>query len=86
MMEIFEFTPKGVCASKIIFNIENNKVLDAKVIGGCPGNGLGIRNLLKNQSIDYIIEKFDGIKCGAKSTSCPEQIANGLKAYKQKRD
>lgn len=85
-METFEYTPKGVCSSKIIFNIDNNKVLDAKIIGGCPGNSLGIRSLLKNQEIDYIIDKLDGIKCGFKNTSCPEQIANALKEYKQKRD
>lgn len=85
-MEIFEYSPKGVCSSKIIFNIENNRVLDAKVIGGCPGNSLGIRSLLKNQEIDYIINKLDGIKCGGKNTSCPDQIAIGLKQYKQKRD
>jgi uncharacterized protein (TIGR03905 family) len=85
-VETFEYTPKGVCSSKIIFNIDNNKVLDAKIIGGCPGNSLGIRSLLKDQEIDYIIDKLDGIKCGFKNTSCPEQIANALKEYKQKRD
>ena len=86
MMETFEFKPSGVCSTKIIFNIENNKVIDAKVIGGCPGNGLGIRSLLKNQDIDSVIEKLEGIKCGFKPTSCPDQIAKGLKEYKQKRD
>ena len=85
-MEKFEYSPVGVCSSKFVFNIENNKVLDAKIIGGCPGNSLGIRSLLKNQEIDYIIEKLDGIKCGFKNTSCPDQIANALKEYKQKRD
>ena len=85
-MEIFEYEPKGVCSSKIIFNTDNNKVFDAKIIGGCPGNSLGIRSLLKDQEIDYIIEKLDGIKCGFKNTSCPDQIANALKEYKQKRD
>lgn len=85
-MEIFEYSPKGVCANKFIFNIEKNKVLDIKIIGGCPGNGLGIRSLLKDQEIDYIIERLDGIKCSFKNTSCPDQIANALKEYKQKRD
>ena len=85
-METFEYIPKGVCSSKIIFDINNNKILDAKIIGGCPGNGLGIRSLLKDQEIDYIIEKLEGIKCGFKNTSCPDQIANALKEYKHKRD
>ena len=57
-METFEYNPKGVCSSKIIFNIDNNKILDAKIVGGCPGNSLGIRSLLKDQEIDYIIENY----------------------------
>lgn len=84
-METFEYTPKGVCSSKMIFNIENDKVLDVKVIGGCPGNSLGIRELCKGQEIDYIIEKLEGIKCGFKNTSCPDQIATALKEYKKNR-
>lgn len=86
MMENFEYTPKGVCSSKIIYSIDGDIVIDVKVIGGCPGNSLGVRSLLKNQSIDYIIEKLEDIKCGNKTTSCPDQIAQGLKEYKQKRD
>ena len=60
-METYEYIPKGVCSNKIIFNIEDNIVLDAKVIGGCPGNSLGIRSLLKGNSIDYIIEKLPAV-------------------------
>ena len=86
MLEIFEYSPKGVCSSKIIFSIDNNKVLDAKIIGGCPGNSLGVISLLKDHEIDYIIGKLAGIKCGFKNTSCPDQIAIALKEYKQKRD
>lgn len=85
-METFEYIPKGVCSSKIIFNLDNNTLSDVRVIGGCPGNSLGIRALCKNQNIDNIIEKLDGIKCGYKKTSCPDQIACALKEYKQKRD
>ena len=85
-MEIFEYTPKGVCSSKIIFYIDNNKILDVKIIGGCPGNSLGIRSLLKNCEINYIIDKLEGISCGNKTTSCPDQISKALKEYKQKRD
>lgn len=85
-MKTFEYTPKGVCSSKMIFNIEGDTLLDVRVIGGCPGNSLGIRSLLKNQNIDEIIEKLEGIRCGYKNTSCPDQIAQALKQYKQKRD
>lgn len=85
-MEIFEYNPKGVCSSKMIFKIENNTIIDAKIVGGCPGNSLGVSALVKNQNIDDIIDKLDGIRCGFKNTSCPDQISNALKEYKQKRD
>ena len=85
-METFEYTPKGVCSSKMVFQIDGDTIIDAKVIGGCPGNSLGVRALVRNQNIDDIIDKLDGIRCGFKSTSCPDQISNALKEYKQKRD
>ena len=85
-MEVFEYIPKGVCSSKMIFNIEGDTILDVKIIGGCPGNGLGVRSLIKYQKINDVIDKLDGIRCGFKNTSCPDQISNGLKEYKQKRD
>ena len=85
-MNTYEYSPKGVCSNKMIFNIENNIIKNVKIIGGCPGNGLGITNLLKDQNIDEIINRLDGIKCGFKPTSCPDQIAKALKEYKEKRD
>jgi len=80
-MEKFEFTPKGVCSSKMIFEIENDIIKDLKVIGGCPGNLLGISNLVKGENINNVISKLEGIKCGFKSTSCPDQISIALKEY-----
>ncbi len=85
-MKTFEYTPTGVCSSKMIFNIENDIVKDVRVIGGCPGNSLGIRELCKGQKIDYIIEKLKGIRCGFKSTSCPDQISKALIKYKEESD
>lgn len=85
-METFEYIPNGVCSSKMIFKIDGDTVLDVKVIGGCPGNSLGVSSLCKNQKIDYIIDKLEGIRCGYKTTSCPDQLAKALKSFKQKRD
>lgn len=85
-METFEYSPKGVCSSKMEFKIEGNTIIDVKVIGGCPGNSLGVRALVQNQKIDDVIDKLDGIRCGFKNTSCPDQISVALKEYKQKRD
>ena len=83
---IYEYTPNGVCSSKMVFNIENNKIIDFKVIGGCPGNLLGIKSLIMDKDIDFVIDKLSGIKCGFKSTSCPDQISKALIEYKNKRD
>ena len=80
-MEKFEFTPKGVCSSKMIFEIENNIIKDLKIIGGCPGNLLGISKLVKDENINDVINKLEGIRCGFKSTSCPDQISMALKEF-----
>lgn len=85
-MEFFEYSPKGVCSSKIVFKIERDIIIDLKIIGGCPGNSLGVSALVQNQKIDDIIKKLDGIRCGFKNTSCPDQISIALKEYKKKRD
>ena len=68
-VEIFKYSPKGVCSSKMIIKIENDTNIDVKVIGGCPGNRLGVRALVQNQKIDDVIDKLDGIRCGFKNTS-----------------
>lgn len=85
-MEKFEYKPTGVCSSNMIFEIEDNIVKNVKIIGGCPGNSLGVATLVKNKNIDEVIELLDGIRCGFKTTSCPDQLANALKEYKNKRD
>ena len=83
-METFEYSPKGVCSSKMIFTIDNNIIKDMKVIGGCPGNLLGIRSLCIDKDINEVIDKLKGIRCGFKPTSCPDQIATALLQYKEK--
>lgn len=84
-MEQFEYRPLGVCSKKMIFTIDNDIIKDIKVIGGCPGNLLGINALVKDRNIDDVISKLSGIKCAARPTSCPDQIAEALKEYKNKR-
>ena len=83
-MEIYEYTPIGVCSTKMVFKIKNNKILDFEVINGCPGNLLGIKSLIKGQNIDNVIFKLKDIKCGRKKTSCPDQIALALEEYKRR--
>ena len=83
-METIEFTPTGVCSRKFYIDIEDDIVKNYRSIGGCPGNSLGIGMLVKDQKIDDVIERLKDIKCGAKSTSCPAQLAKALIQYKEK--
>ena len=78
----FEYTPKGVCSRKMIIEVEDGKVKDLQVIGGCNGNLKGIAMLVRGMSVDEVITRLDGITCGSKSTSCPAQLADALKEYK----
>lgn len=67
----------------MIFDIENGVVEDLRVEGGCSGNLQGISSLVKGLPVDEIIDRLSGIRCGSKSTSCPAQIAEALKQYKE---
>ena len=78
----FEYYPRGVCSRKMIFDIENGVVEDLKVEGGCSGNLQGIAKLVEGMEIDEVIKRLEGIRCGFKSTSCPDQIAKALEQYK----
>ena len=79
----YSYKPDGVCSVKMEFNIENNIIKEMRVIGGCPGNYLGIRSLCIGNDIDYVIDKLKDIKCGYRNTSCPDQIARALENYKK---
>jgi len=67
----------------MLFTIENDVVVDLKVIGGCSGNLQGISALVKGMKVDDVIKRLEGIRCGMKPTSCPDQFASALKAYKE---
>ena len=81
---IFEYTPKGVCSRKYTFDIEGDVINSLTVIGGCNGNLKGISNIVRGMTIDKVIENFEGVDCGGKGTSCPDQISRALKSYKEK--
>ena len=78
------YHPQGVCSQEMVFDIEDGVVKDLKVIGGCSGNLQGISKLVKGLTVDEVIEKLRGIRCGFKSTSCPDQISKALEEYKKK--
>lgn len=76
------YRPKGVCSKLMDIEIEDGKIKSVKVTGGCSGNLQGISSLLKGMDVDEAISRMDGIRCGVKATSCPDQIAQALKQYK----
>ena len=78
-----EYKTKGVCASSLSFELVDGKVTDAKFVGGCSGNTQGVARLIEGMDIDEAIQRIDGIDCGGRGTSCPDQLARALKEYKE---
>lgn len=78
----FTYRPKGVCSQLMEIETEGDIVKSVKVTGGCSGNLQGISSLVSGMSIDETISRLEGIKCGWKSTSCPDQLAQALKQIK----
>ena len=78
-----KYKTSGTCSSSIDFEIEDNTIQSVAFTGGCNGNLQGISSLVRGMKIDDAISKLKGIKCGMKSTSCPDQLAKALEAYKQ---
>ena len=79
----YQYKTKGTCSQQILFDIEDNKVHNLQFIGGCHGNLQGICKLVEGMDVDEVISRLDGIRCGMKQTSCPDQLANALKKAKQ---
>ncbi len=81
----FVYNTRGTCSSQIIIDIADDKTITAvRFIGGCNGNLKGIAKLVEGQKIDDVISKLEGITCGFKPTSCPDQLATALKQIKEK--
>ena len=79
-METIQYTPKGVCSRQMEIDVEDGAIQSVRVQGGCSGNLQGIMSLLKGMRVEDAIERLEGIRCGMKPTSCPDQLAQALKA------
>lgn len=80
----FVYKTKGTCSQRILFDIDEGIVSNVQFIGGCNGNLQGIGKLVDGMHADEIIEKLQGIRCGMKATSCPDQLASALKEASSK--
>lgn len=75
----YTYTPTGVCSSKIDLELENGVIRSVVFTGGCNGNLQGISRLIEGMDVDEAISRIEGIHCGYKQTSCPDQLAKALK-------
>lgn len=78
-METITYQPKGVCSRHMEIDMENGVIQAVRVQGGCSGNLQGISSLLVGMTKEDAIRRMEGIRCGAKATSCPDQLAQALK-------
>ena len=76
------YIPEGVCSKQFDISVVNDTVRSVVITKGCPGNTLAVAHLIEGLQIDDAIAKLDGITCGDKSTSCPDQLAQALKTMK----
>lgn len=75
----YEYKTKGTCSQRIFFDVEEGKVKNVQFVGGCNGNLKGIAALVEGMSVEEVISRVEGIHCGMKATSCPDQLAKALK-------
>lgn len=76
----YTYKTKGVCSQLISFEVENRKVHNVQFFGGCNGNLKGIAALVEGMDVEEVITRVEGIRCGMKATSCPDQLAQALRA------
>ncbi|MDD6035800.1 MAG: TIGR03905 family TSCPD domain-containing protein [Lachnospiraceae bacterium] len=76
------YKTSGVCSSAIDFDVEDGRVKNVRFTGGCNGNTQGVSRLVEGMLVEEAISRLEGIKCGFKSTSCPDQLAKALKEWR----
>lgn len=74
------YRTRGVCSQAIEYEVQDGVVHSVKFIGGCSGNTQGVAALVEGMKVEDVISKLEGINCGGRGTSCPDQLAKALKA------
>ena len=77
------YKTSGTCARSIEVEVEDGVVKTVNFVGGCDGNAQGISVLVEGMGVDDVINRLEGIKCGRKDTSCPDQLAKALKKLQE---
>ena len=76
---LITYQPQGVCSQQMKIEVEEGMIQSVQVVGGCDGNLKGISSLLKGMKVEDAIQRMEGIRCGPRATSCPDQLAQALK-------
>lgn len=79
----YRYRPQGVCSSEMVIDVDGDIIKDVKILGGCPGNTVGVSKLVVGKTIDEVIKLLKGIPCGGRPTSCPDQLAQALEKIKE---
>ena len=74
----FQYRTKGVCARNITFDLVDGKITGVRFDGGCSGNTKGVAQLVEGMDAEEVIRRLEGIQCGFKGTSCPDQLAKAV--------
>ena len=74
-----DYRPRGVCSTRMVIDVEDDTIQSVKIFNGCDGNLQGISRLVEGMKVADAISKLEGIRCGGKPTSCPDQLAQALK-------
>lgn len=75
----YQYKTSGTCSRSIDFEVENGIVKNVRFHGGCDGNLKGISSIVDGMKVEDVIARLEGIRCGFKSTSCPDQLAKALR-------
>jgi uncharacterized protein (TIGR03905 family) len=82
-MEHIEYKTSGTCSRLIKLDVEDGVIINCEFVAGCPGNTHGVAALVRGMKVEEAITRLKGIKCGMKSTSCPDQLARALESTKE---
>ncbi len=83
MSEIRRYATRGTCSREIVVETDNGKIANVLFVGGCGGSTQGIASLVRGMDIDEAIRRLEGIDCGGRGTSCPDQLAKALRKAKE---
>lgn len=84
-MDKITYTPRGVCSRQIEVVLDGDIIKRVEFVGGCMGNTQGVARLVEGMTVQEAVTRLEGIECGRKGTSCPDQLAKAIIELVKKR-